>query len=152
MDGAIDAARGDAVAQSLLQEDAGDLARKFLVGEFELGGVGVLVEPGKELRAVGRDHRRLREVDMAVDEARGDQRVPAVVADLRAGWQAGRDLLGRTEMRDPAVGHRHDRVGFVDHRLVEPVPKRIAGIGKHRTAQGGRTERVGGRHRHQRSH
>ena len=151
MNGAVDAARGDAVAQILLQEDAGDVAGKFLVGEFELGGIGVFVQPVEKLRAVGRDHRRLREMDVAVDEARRDQRVLAIVADLDVGRQVACDSIGRAEMRDLAVGHHHDGVGFVDHRLFEPVAERIAGIGEHRTAHGGRTGRSS-RHRDERSH
>ena len=87
---------GDAVAQdSRRRKTRATSARVFLVGEFELGREGVLVQPVEQLRAVGRDHRRLREVDVAVDEPRGDQRVPAESRISRAGgssrrtWSAG---------------------------------------------------------------
>ena len=47
---------------------------EVLVGVLLLGWKGVFVQPIEQLLAVRGDHRRLGEVDVAVDEAGGNQR------------------------------------------------------------------------------
>ncbi len=133
IDRAIDAAAGDPVPQILAKENLGDAAGKLLVGIFLFDRIGVLVQPVEQLVAIGRNHRRLRKVYMAVDEARRNQRVRAVVPDLGLRRQQRLDLAGRTEMGNDAAVHRDDGVRLMDHRAVEPVLERIAGVGEHRT-------------------
>ena len=136
MDRAVDAARRDPVAQVLAQEQPGDLARVCLVGEPEFGRERVLVQPVQKLRAMAGDHRRLRIVDVGVDEACRDECVFAVVEDLGTRRQQRCDEARRSEVDDVAVGHGHDGVGFVDHRGLETVAEGIAGEGQRRTAHG----------------
>ena len=92
------------------------------------------------------DHRYLREMHVGVDEARRDQRVLAIIPDLRARRQQGRDAGGRAKMRDTPVLHGHDRIGLMDHRPIETIAERIARIGEDRSAYGRRS----GRRRHRR--
>jgi hypothetical protein len=125
--GAVDAARRDAVAQVLLQEGARNAARIGAIGELQLGRKGVALEPVEELGAVTRDHRRLWEMHVGVDEARGDQRILAEVPDLRAGRQQRADARRRSEMGDAPILHGHDRIGLVDEGPLEPDLERIAG-------------------------
>ena len=136
MNRAVDAARGDSVAKIFLQEQPRDGARMCLVGELELGRESVFVQPVEKLGAVTGDHRRLRIMDVGVDEARRNERVPAVVDNLGACRQQRRDAARRPEVGDFAVGHGHDGVGLVNHRGVEAVAEGIAGEGERRAAHG----------------
>jgi hypothetical protein len=64
----------------------------------------------------------------------GNQRVFAIVLDLNAGWQMRPDSVGRTEVRDFAVGHHNDGVGLMHHRVLKTTFEGIAGVCQNRTA------------------
>ena len=74
---------GGAVAQQLLEEDAGHVGGMGFVGELLFGWEGVGVQPIQQLLAVGGDHPGLRIVDMGIDKTGGDQCV-AVFGQLDA--------------------------------------------------------------------
>ncbi len=99
---------GGAVAQQFLQEDLGDLVGMGLVTELALGGEGIGVQPVQQLFAVGGDHPGLREMDVGIDEAGGDQRV-AVLEDLDVADLAEQGF-GVTEASDLAVLHQQQAV------------------------------------------
>ena len=63
---------------------------------------------------MARDHRRLREMHMGVDEARRDQRILAEVPDLHACRQQRGYARSGAEMGDAPVLHGHDRVRLVN--------------------------------------
>ena len=73
-----------------------------LVGELVFAWEGVGVEPIKQLLAVGTDHPGLREVDMSIDKAGGDQRI-LVLGDFNVGAQCAKQFAGRPHGFDLAV-------------------------------------------------
>ena len=77
---------GGAVAQQFLEEDLRHLVGVGLVGKLLFAREGVGVQPVQQLLAVGTDHAGLREVDVGIDETRGDQCV-LVVLDRKVGGQ-----------------------------------------------------------------
>ncbi|MNO91496.1 hypothetical protein D3C76_830420 [compost metagenome] len=93
---------GGAVAQQFLEEDLRHLVGVALVGELLFAGEGVGVQPVQQLFAVGADHAGLREVDVGVDEARGDQRV-LVMLDRDIGVQGRQQFGGVAYGADAAV-------------------------------------------------
>jgi len=64
--------RGSSVAQQLVEEHLRNLRGMGGVRETRLDRKGVALQPLQQLFAVGRDHIRLRIVDMAVDETGQD--------------------------------------------------------------------------------
>ena len=116
---------GRAVAQQLLHEEFGDLARVAGVPEPAFGGKRVALEPFEELRAVRRDDVGLRVMDVRVDEPRQDQLSP-VVDDARIGRQRGKDRRRLAQRGDAAVAHDEHAVGEVAVRGVAEY-RRIAG-------------------------
>ena len=73
MDRAVDHRRGGARAQDLAEEQPRHPLGMGLIGELQLRGEGILLEPGQQLLAVGGDHLQLRIVDVGVDQAGQDQ-------------------------------------------------------------------------------
>jgi hypothetical protein len=71
------------------------------VGKSDLFGEGTGIEPVEQLRAPGRDHLHLREMDMRVDEP-GHHQVRAVVGHRQAGGLGG-DLRIRPRRADHAT-------------------------------------------------
>ena len=65
--------RRRAVAQQLVEEELGHLARVTLVREGALRGEGVVLQPLEQAAPVRGDDVGLDEVDVGVDEARQDQ-------------------------------------------------------------------------------
>jgi len=113
MNRAVNRRGGHAVAEALREKDSRDFARMPAVAKALLGDEGISLEPVEELRSAGADDRRLREVDVAVDESRRDQRILAEVLDARAARKPRADLSRRADLGDPAVGDDDDRVGLV---------------------------------------
>jgi hypothetical protein len=70
IDRAINARRGRAVADELVAEDGGNLARVGLVRKGLLRGIDIIVDPLQKLFAGRRNHLALHIVHMRVDEAR----------------------------------------------------------------------------------
>ncbi len=93
---------GGAVAQQFLEENLRHLVGVALVGELLFAREGVGVQPVQQLFAVGADHAGLREVDMGVDEPRGDQRV-LVVLDRDIGIQGRQQFGGVANGTDTAI-------------------------------------------------
>ncbi|MNI33083.1 hypothetical protein D3C73_870110 [compost metagenome] len=100
---------GGAVAQQFLDENVRDLVGVGLVGELAFAREGVGVEPVQQLLAVGADHAGLRQVDVGVDEAGGDQRI-LIVGDLDIRRQGRQQFAGVAQGADLAVIHNQQAV------------------------------------------
>ncbi len=97
---------GGAVAQQFLDENVGDFVGVGFVAELAFAREGVGVEPVQQLFAVGTDHAGLRQVDVGVDEARGDQRV-LIVRDFDVRRQGRQQFAGVAEGADlAAIDHQ----------------------------------------------
>ena len=94
------------------------------------------VEPVEQLFAVRADDLRLWIVHVRVDEARQDQRVPAGGAHRDIRRELRQYATRRPEVRDPALAHCDDGVGFMPKRGLDADVERIGHEGKRRPAQG----------------
>jgi hypothetical protein len=104
---AIDRSRRRPVRQQLVEQEARQHLGLALMRQLLLLDEGVLVEPLHQLGAIGRDHLRLRHVQMRIDEARHDQ-IRAVVDDLGASWQC-RHQFGRFAHRLDHPAREHEQ-------------------------------------------
>ena len=100
---------GGAVARQLVEEELGVARGVRGIGEFLLFDEGVFLQPFEELRAIGRDHLRLRVVDMGVDESGQNQRV-GVMFDRSCRRQPRHQLGSGSGRLDAAVLDEHDTV------------------------------------------
>ena len=110
---AVDRRRRGAVAQQLVQEEAGDARGMGGVGEPLLLDEGVFLQPVEQLGAVARDHLGLRQVDVGVDQPRQDQ-VACMVVDRRIFRQLAEHRARIAQCCDPAVLDQHDAVLEID--------------------------------------
>src|SRR6185369_4143987 len=94
-----------------------DFPRVIRIAEEALRGKRVFFQPIQELRAVGRNDVRLREMDVRVDEARQDQ-LAAIVGDRSAGGERAKRLRCWTDVGDMAVPYNQQPVGKVAMRGV----------------------------------
>ncbi len=127
----VDAARvGGAVArharrplrQHQVEVAPGDRRRVGRIAEAHLLGEGVGVQPVDQPLAPARDDRRLRVVDVAVDEARHHQRF-AVIGGGHARMGAVERVAG-AQRGDPAVADQH-RARRLDPRRAGTLDQRI---------------------------
>ena len=109
------------VAQELGEEEVGDLAPVFRVGEPSLDGERVALEPFEELLAVRGDDIGLRVVNVRVDEPRHDQ-LAGVVDDLCALRQPGQQRVRRAGSGDLAVVQHQQAVVEI---LVGALPELV---------------------------
>ena len=123
MRGAISERGGRAVTRQFIEEKFGVARGVRGIGEFLLLDEGVFLQPFEQLRAVGRDHLGLREMDVRVDESRQDQGVGENLHRY-AGRQPRRDVVRRPDRFDPAVFHQDDAV------FDEAIALRVAGAGR----------------------
>ena len=93
---------GGAVSQQFLEENLRHLVGVVLVGELLFAREGVGVQPVQQLLAVRADHAGLREVDVGIDEAWGNQCV-LVVFNQDAGIQGRQQLAGVANGADAAI-------------------------------------------------
>ncbi len=117
MRGAEDQGRGCAVPDQLVAEHLGDHGRVGRIGEGLLGREGMTLQPVQQLGAEGGDHLGLHIVDVAVDEARGDQCV-RMVSDYRAFGQAVLQVGPVPDRLDQSVAADHGAVGHMDKRFT----------------------------------
>ena len=117
---------GGAVAQQFLDENLRDVLGMGLVGELALAGEGVGVEPVQQLFAISADHAGLRQVDMRVDQAWGDQRV-LIMGDFDLGGQARQQVMGVAQGADPAVVDDQQAVFEI---LVGRLDPHFSGVGE----------------------
>ena len=106
---AVDRRRGGAVARQLVQEEAGHRGGVRRLGEAQLLGEGVALQPVHELRAVGSDDLGLGKMDMGVDEARQDEAAGKVV-DRRAFGQARQQFGGLPHLGDTPAAQQDEAV------------------------------------------
>jgi hypothetical protein len=116
---------GGAVAQQFLDENVRDFIGVVLVGELAFAREGVGVEPVQQLLAVGADHAGLRQVDVGVDEAGGDQRI-LIMGDLDIGRQGRQQFAGVAEGADLAVIDHQQAVFEI---LVRGFDTHFGGVG-----------------------
>ena len=109
---AVDSCRGGAVAQKLVQKEAGDAGGVRRIGELLLFDEGVPVQPLEELRAVGRDHLGLRIVDVGIYQAGQDHAV-RIVIDGSAGRHFHQQLRGVPDPSDAPVLDDQQTVGMM---------------------------------------
>ena len=132
---AVDGRRGGAVAQDLVQEEPGDARRVCGIGELLLLDEGVTVEPLEQLRAIGRDHPRLRIVDVGIDQAGQDQAV-RVVIDCRPRRHFRQQVRGVACPSDPPVLDHQQTVGLIPIARCRPYLGRIIEEFQQRAAYG----------------
>src|SRR5436189_130215 len=84
--------------------------RESLVGILLFCRKGVFVQPIEKLFTVSRDHRRLREMDVTIDETCRYQSVLGISCDSCTNWKFGLNLTCRPEVCDFPVSHRDDCV------------------------------------------
>ena len=102
----------DSVAQVLGHVARRDVARVAEVAVLLLGRERAGGQPVEQRLPARADHRKLRVVDVRVDEAGADQGV-GVARDGRAGGKPRGDFLRRAAIDDAPVRNRDDRVGLV---------------------------------------
>ena len=73
------------------------------IGEFLLLDEGVFLQPFEQLRAIGRDHLRLRIVDMGVDESGQNQRVGVMFDRAAAGSRGISSAAGPAASMRPSL-------------------------------------------------
>ena len=120
--GAHRRARGEGLAgrraagQQVVEEALGAVPGVGAVGVFHLLREDPVLQPRQELLAEGAEHARLREVDVAVDEARHDDAVLDVLH--REPAVPPGDLIVGAEVGDPAVLDDQQAVGMEARRVL----------------------------------
>ncbi len=109
MHGTVDAGRRGAAGQQLFEEEARLPLGMGGIGGFLLLHEGVAVEPVDQLRAIGGDDLRLRQMQMRVDEARHDQ-VRPVIDDLGAVRKLRKQRGGGARRQDEPVADQQQPV------------------------------------------
>ena len=133
--GAEHRGRGRAGGERQVEEPARDRTRVPRLRERALGREGVARQPVEQLGAVARDHRELRVVHVAVDEARREHRAARQALDRRAFGQAPEHLPRRTGVGDLPVRDHDHAVGLVTACRSDAVDERVAAAGEERPAQ-----------------
>jgi hypothetical protein len=127
--------RGDTVALQFVQEDLRHAGGIGSIGEARLVREGVVLQPGQQAFGGRTDHVGLREVDVQVDEARG-QDAPGQVRHRDAGKARGQRRVragGTDRLAARGVGADDQQaVGFVPGRPVFGKGKQCGAIGLHR--------------------
>ena len=101
MDGGKDQCAGGAVAQQLVQEEAGDFVGMGAVRKRRFGREDMAFEPFEQLRAVRSDPIGLRVMNMRIDEARDDE-PGGKMLDRHVGETLG-EIGMSTERHDQAI-------------------------------------------------
>ena len=122
---AVGAGRGGAAARKFVEEEFGDAGGVPRLGKFLLLDEGVFLQPFKELCAIGRDHLRLRIMDMRIDETRHDERI-AVMLDRHSRRCARSQCACGADRFDAAIFHKDNAIVdvAVTARIARPFGAR----------------------------
>ena len=135
---------GGADPQQLVEEGLGERRRMVGVGEAQLLGEGVVVQPVEQLAPVGGDDLQLHVVDMAVDKA-GHYQFSPMIDDLDAGGQVGGQGGVVVNGTESAVLDPHRAIGVVAYAARRRGVV-VAGVGIEAQQFGAQHARVCRRH------
>jgi hypothetical protein len=113
---AVDERRRRAAREQLVDEKARRVLRDGGIAEAALGRERVRVEPRQQPRRRRRDHVRLREVDVRIDET-GDDQLVAHLDHLRSGRELRRNARMRARRDDMSVFDDQKPVFVEDGRV-----------------------------------
>ena len=126
---------GHAVAQQLVEEHLGHLARMRRRRRSGLVREGVVLQPGQQAFGWRADDVGLREMDVHVDEARRDDAARASARRRHPGWRARHRAEGagvQHALAAGGVGPDHQQAVFVVERLAVGVESQKGGaVGFH---------------------